>query len=450
MHPIVAVRSRRGPGADVSAAGRRGAGRRTRAARALVVACGLLTAALTSACTAVPSAREPSGMPRTSGSAGAPGLTGVGSGGLVRSALALLDRRVQALATDDRAAWIATVADPTSPDGLAETAAFDALRLLGVESLVAETAAYTPDLTAGSVGEATVAVRLGYRIAGFDRGDRSTLRTLRVRRVDGDWRIVRWLGPGDVPEVFDLPGLAVVRTERVLIAGPGGLDRLLGCLADAEFAQGVVEAVLGRAIPVVLVDPVSVASAAALVGRSDPSGLREVAATTVGPRPAGTAAVADRVVLNPDASVRLTDAGRRQVLAHEFTHVTVRAHTRGELPMWLSEGVAEYVGYAPVDLAPERIAAQALDRVRSEGPPTALPDGTDFAGTEAAAAYQGSWLAVRRLARALGPGRLLGFLTELASAPTGGFDALLRRETGQSEADFVAAWRADLVARARP
>jgi len=80
------------------------------------------------------------------------------------------------------------------------------------------------------------------------------------------------------------------------------------------------------------------------------------------------------------------------VLRHELTHVATRLDTAADAPMWLTEGLAEYVGrrgyrdFAAV--APDLTAA-----VRAGELPAGLPTDADFRvdTDEATLAYQSAW-----------------------------------------------------------
>lgn len=404
---------------------------------------------------------------------------------VARTALsALLAARSRALQTADAAAWSATIADPHGPDGTAEAAAYAGLLALGVRRLdvseVGATADVSPPTTAATdAGPAsgrptwTGSVRLGYAIPGFDRGIRWSTRTITVTQVGGEWLIQRWLGPSDRWEAFDLAPLAVVRTGRALVVGPVGVDVLQARLGEVEVGQDRVAAVLDEAVPAVVVVPATPEQAAHLLGEtptptgqtgSDPAGghaplVGQVAATTQGARDPSAPAVADRIVLDPDGLARLTPAGRRVVLTHELTHVWVRASTLHDLPLWLSEGFAEWVAFREEGMDPPVVAARLLSQVRASGPPATLPTPTDFAGTtgDPAAAYQGSWLAADRIATLSGRQGLVGLVRRVGAVagPSGStpgpvdLGAALVVVVGQSLAQFVAGWRSELVRLAR-
>ncbi|OPZ51502.1 MAG: hypothetical protein BWY91_02672 [bacterium ADurb.BinA028] len=386
----------------------------------------------------------------------------------------LMAARSRALETGDRTAWLATIADPQGPDGSAEEAAYAGLVALGVRELIVSevrrsATPATPATPAAEVSQQaqtlkaqtwTGSMRLGYAIPGFDRGVRWVARTVTLTQVAGQWLIQRWVGPADRWEVFDLSPLQVVRSERALVAGPVAQDVLRDRLAEVEVGQDRVAAALGRAFPAVVVVPATTDQAALLLGNGAPSSEQsplagQVAATTHGPREPSATAVADRVVLDPQGMGRLTPAGRRVVLTHELTHVSVRAGTLHDLPLWLSEGFAEWVAFRDEGMDVTVVAARLLSQVRASGPPATLPTATDFAGTagDPAAAYQESWLAASRIATLAGPEGLVGLVRRVGGvpgasrSPAGPVDpaAALTEVLGQTMSQFVAGWQSELV-----
>ena len=252
--------------------------------------------------------------------------------------------------------------------------------------------------------------------------------------------------PWLIPAIEDLPDLQVVRTERSLVAGPVSLDVLRARLADVELGQDQVAAVLGRWVPAVVIVSATAEQSGRLLGAAVAPSLSagpgqavsdgQLAATTHGDRAPASPALADRVILDPVGLAQLTAAGRRVVLTHELTHVAVRASTLHDVPLWLSEGFAEWVAFRAERLDPRVVAARLLDRVRRSGAPTSLPSPADFAGAtgDPATAYQASWLAAARIAADAGESGLVrivhlmgGVVGEVpSSAPPVALDRALR------------------------
>ncbi|MEU0520201.1 DUF4157 domain-containing protein [Streptosporangium sp. NPDC006007] len=216
------------------------------------------------------------------------------------------------------------------------------------------------------------------------------------------------------------PGAAtVVRGERSLVAGHRvPLAELRDLAARADRAARIVGEVWGPVRAVVLF-PATDAEAAALAGTSATGGL---AAMTV----------ADRVIVLPTGYARLSATGRDVVIAHELTHVATGAIRGGRVPMWLSEGFADYVGYRDAGIPVRVAAAELAEEVRAGALPTRLPGPADFApgASRAAQSYEEAWLVCRYIAERFGERALV----RLYGSDVGGV-------LGLSRAELTAAWR---------
>ena len=98
-------------------------------------------------------------------------------------------------------------------------------------------------------------------------------------------------------------------------------------------------------------------------------GGTDVAATTT----------ADRIMFAPGAAA-MNDAELRMVLRHELFHYAARADTAADAPIWLTEGVADFVG-RPVSAAPLPASSRQL------------PTDAELAaaGPDRSAAYDRAW-----------------------------------------------------------
>ena len=203
----------------------------------------------------------------------------------------------------------------------------------------------------------------------------------------------------------------------------------------------------------VIVTPATTEEFAELLLRSADDGLDQVAAITQGVIDPGQRAQGDRVVINPKAFMALQPVGRRVVITHELTHLAVRSSTTRPVPDWLSEGMADYVGYSGLDLSRERVAAELLTLVRAGEGPKALPTAADFdpAHNKIAPSYSGSWLAVSRLVDLYGQTRVVAFYRAIAGGLKVGLavqddpDAIVTQafpaSFGVTEVQFVDGWR---------
>jgi hypothetical protein len=231
----------------------------------------------------------------------------------------------------------------------------------------------------------------------------------------------------------------VVRGERSTVIGrPGDRARLAGIAAVADRAGRTVGEVWGEGAGtrVVVQVPGTVAEAAWLAGTTA-AALDGLAAV----------ATARTVVVVPGGFARLTAVGRAVVLTHELTHVATGAATTTRVPIWLSEGFADYVGYRDSGLAVSEVAAELAAEVRAGVVPVRLPERHDFGTGSArlAQAYQEAWLACRYLAGRYGERALV---TVYRDALRGG-DAPALARLGLDRASLTAGWRAHAIEELR-
>ncbi|MFI6477873.1 hypothetical protein ACIBH1_08085 [Nonomuraea sp. NPDC050663] len=217
------------------------------------------------------------------------------------------------------------------------------------------------------------------------------------------------------------PDAVFARGERSTVIGRSVPYGMLGDLARrADRAAVRVGAVLGTPVRPLIVVPASDAGAAALARTGAVDGL---------------AALADRgrVIVVPSTFATLSPTGRDVVLAHELTHV---AAGTGRAPLWLREGLADYVAYRDAGLPVPVAAAELAAEVRAGHVPHRLPGPEAFApgGTRLAQAYQESWLACRMIAAEFGEERLVRLYR----------DALEGDADLSPFGDFTTRWRAYL------
>lgn len=370
---------------------------------------------------------------------------------------ALLARRAAAVLSRDRAGFSATLDDPASGFGLRQLAQFEALGKLPLGTFRYGTPEPAPALAAERVAQlgpdawvSRVAGRYGF--AGFDEGTREfeTYFTV-VRRADG-WKLVDDGDGGTQVQVWDLPKLTVARSATTLVIGSGPASRLRPYLALGDQAVASVREVWTARwnARLVLVVPASAAQMAEQVGQ-DPTQVAQVAAVTDGPFDTTGRAGTDRVVVNPEAFATLEHTGQQVVTTHEATHVAVRATTTRQVPLWLSEGLADYVGYRHVDATRQRIAAALLQKVRAGTGPTALPAASDFdpGRSTIAPSYNAAWLAVSRIVDRQGEAGLVKFYLAVARDPGSGTNpdnadasarAAFRSVLKTTEATFTREW----------
>ncbi|HTZ45251.1 MAG TPA: hypothetical protein VMB79_15435 [Jatrophihabitans sp.] len=408
---------------------------------------------------------RPSGPRHTAGAAeSAPPTSGE-----VADAMQLLDRHASALLGRDRAGWAAGIDSAGADAGYAgvERATFD--NLAGVPlttwsyvlvAPVTDPAVLTPVAARLGARVAVLHVQLRYALARVDplptaKDEWLTL----VRRATG-WRLA---GDGDAqqdggaswrgPWAF---GPLVTRSgpHTLVLAHPAQQAELATFAALVEQSIPVVAGVWGTAWneQVAVLLPSDTAEFQAVTGdQADSHDLAALAiADSVAPAPdaAGRDAVLGaRIVLNPMNLGRLDAAGRRLVVQHELTHLATRAVTDDQMPTWLIEGFADYVGNLDSGRSVPAIAPELAGEVRGGRLPAALPTAADFDGGDArlAQVYEESWLACRLVAERIGQHGLVDFYrTVAADARQDPGTALadgLRADLHLTPAAFTAAWR---------
>ena len=226
-------------------------------------------------------------------------------------------------------------------------------------------------------------------------------------------------GPGRVP-LWLRGELAVSRSPDVLVLDEGSQADADAVAARVERGVGVVRRVLpGWSAPVVVEVPASAADLDETLG-ADPGTYAAIAAVTTTAGTAGDAAPV-HVFVNPEVTAGLRRAGAQVVMSHELVHVATDAASAPGEP-WLVEGFADYVALRDVDLPEATTLGRAIDLVRRDGVPQALPAAADF-DTRAAdlqARYEQAWLACRIVAERLGEQGLVDVYDATAGgAPVG-------------------------------
>ncbi|RAY13127.1 hypothetical protein DPM19_21795 [Actinomadura craniellae] len=365
---------------------------------------------------------------------------------------AVLDRRARAVRDGDRTAFLATVytAEPRFQDRQRQQ--FDNLRRLPLRLWREETTG-TPVAT-GPRGT-TLRVTVRYQLSGHDGGPVARTRYLTLAPRTGGWSITgdgTAQGRSDDVEIWDGGPLAVVRGRHSLVIGENAPPARLHEIARRlDAAVPDVTDVLGRGWSrrVVALVPADGSRAAALAGvspgpaASPGGGLGNIAALAAVAPGADGSTGGDRIVISPGTFGRLNALGRRVVLTHELTHVATGGARDGTTPIWLVEGLADYVGYRNVRIGVRTAAGELRREVRAGRTPARLPGPADFAGDSGrqARAYEEAWLACRMVADRYGEAALLRLYR---TAGTRSEAAALHAELGLTPARFTALWRAYL------
>lgn len=212
------------------------------------------------------------------------------------------------------------------------------------------------------------------------------------------------------PQPWDLGPIEVVRGVGVLgIFDSTSRDSSAGLVASVERGIADVAAQVpydwDRSVVLyALSDPAFLSTIDDLPG-GDPTAIDGVA-FPVDAGPGSNEIASTRFVLNPTMLGR-DGIERDRLVRHELTHVAL-GQRDDQAPVWLSEGLAEYVSVQP--LAPEdrRITQQAIDA--AEAGVDALPADDTFNGDASSANYGLSWWVCEYVAATYGPSTLWSLL----------------------------------------
>ena len=363
----------------------------------------------------------------------------------------VLDARATALLHHDRPAFLAGI-DPHAQTFLAAQRRMfgniAGVPLAAWSYTLVRTGAFPLPPAADGIRRTAVEVQLRYRLRGYDTQPVVSTAYLTLDRRGGRWYVG---GDSDgaagghrtAVQLWDQGPVRVVRGAHSLVLGLGADKTLRGYATDADQAVPEVRHAWGSGWPgkVVIEAPASLDQMAALLD-AKPADYRDIAAVTTGEGGGNAAAPSDRVIINPAAFGELSSFGRQVVLTHETTHVATRQSTNAHTPLWLSEGIADWVAYRDSGRTADEIAPELAADVRAGRTPAALPADGDFGSTAGglAQAYEGGWLACRMIADQWSPDTLTAFYRAVAKGGT--LDSRLRSTLGVGLADFTARWRA--------
>lgn len=336
-----------------------------------------------------------------------------------------LNRRARGLRTHDVARFRKAL--DRGDAGLVEEqqAYFDNLAQLPVGELHYEVAADTITPVEGSE-DYWVEVVLSLGLDGYDATPTRTRdrflftpspdgrRLLITSTTDYSWETGH---PGNV-QPWDVGPIRVERAVGVLGIFDDTTVRNAGKVLDAASSgRSEVRSVIGSS-------GTSAPTGVVVYSLRDPAFLRGLADQTVGDpdradgltiavpvdgTDASQGVASYRILLNPRVLDQpLGVLGR--LVRHELTHATLGSRGRGA-PLWLSEGVAEYVSVQPMAPSRRRLPARALDLAATV---TDLPGAAQFGGPDAEAWYAVSWWVCEYVASVYGRPVLLLLLDRLA------------------------------------
>lgn len=389
----------------------------------------------------------------------------------LRAVQALLDARAAALLRRDQGAWDAAVAPEAAVTAAARPAldayrsrtreVFDRLAPVPLGTWSWQVTGSGPALSAERgqqlpAGSWVARTTLVWSVTGAGEDPVRRQQDLTVVPSGDGWAVADDADGQTVPDLWDLAPVQVVTSPRAVVVGTASRAELDRAAQLTTTAARAVDAVWGTAWPrsTVVEVPADQAQVARLLGRSDDAGLDQIAAVTTGELVGGSGATrGDHVVVNPRGFGQLAPLGQQVVLTHELTHVATRSSATRAVPLWLSEGFADWVGYRGTGLSEQSVAADLAARVRAGRAPQALPTADDFDPTKTSdvgPAYSSAWLAVTALAGRYGDDSVVALYRAASTEPGDGdadtaLDAALASVLGTDRAGVLRLWRAELA-----
>lgn len=369
---------------------------------------------------------------------------------------ALLADRAAALGAGDRARWLATV-DPLAPPSFrdAQGRSFDGLRSIPLDryGLLARTDD-TGDLAAGAGLSARYGgaptflpeTRQVLRFAGFDDRDAVDVMWWTYVQRDGRWyvggdRDLADLGLESTQSLWDLGPVVTRSSEHFLVlhhpeqAARADALAVMAEEAHAAFAGRWDKPWSGR-IPMIL--PASVAELETML-QSTIDLTKFVAFVAYGiVRDQSFEATAPRIYIQDANLSRASRKFQVETLAHELSHAAAVPLLGPQIPIWVHEGLADWIG-----------TGRSTKESKPRGVPVTLPRDEQFStGSQRAigAAYTASRTAMSRLARDHGLGAptalfaAVGEQRVAAGSPDFHVDSAIRRLFGLSIEEFQSKW----------
>ncbi|MEV1048637.1 hypothetical protein [Streptomyces sp. NPDC049916] len=371
-----------------------------------------------------------------------------------REITAVLDGRADAVLARDPAGYLASLAPAAEKLRAEQRSELANLADVPLKSWTYE----VKDIGEQDGGWATAEVELRYRIEGYDSAPVATRRTLELMREGERWYITADRpAKGSAGQLWQQGDVTVVEGAHSIVLGVGRGEEELRRIADTvDLAVPAVSDAWPRPWTrrVVVLVPDTVRGMAGLLGSPEAS-YRGIAAVTTG-EVGGTGerpAIADRVIVNPEAYAGLESFGQRTVLTHETTHVATRTSTSTATPVWLSEGFADWAAYRGEDRAAETLAPELTTAVRAGEAPQELPADPDFGfdgdPAKLARAYEGGWLACELIAERWGREKLIAFYEAVGAhqGRKGAVEKAADAVLGTTLEQLTADWRAYLATR---
>lgn len=292
---------------------------------------------------------------------------------------ALLDTRAQALRNGDLSGFLATVDSEHPEFVIRQRLLFRGFQRLRTDDYELSLGNIVEELTTGrevkeygaEASPTVFHVEERYRIGGFDR--RATVADLFltfVRRDDG-WRIVADDDLEDVSLLSERPmwSFGPIVTQRsphfLFVSHPELAASASSVLAAAEQALDVVDSrwpLPWRRRVVVFAPSTTEELATVIQATFDLSAFVAFAIASTDLRD-GWHLVGPRIVVHWQNFARHSQASRVSILTHELTHIAARQLAGPFTPIFVDEGIAEWVrGLASLGALPSLVHAGAFDR----------------------------------------------------------------------------------------
>lgn len=376
----------------------------------------------------------------------------------------LLDERAAALLEGDRRAFLAT-ADPADPAfARRQRLLFDGFRKLGLSEYRLEaTTEYFPELTTprevarhGKAAEPRVFhVEERYAIGGYDvKPALEDLFLTFVRGPDG-WRVASDTDLDDVTlwsgrKLWELGPIVTRESEHFrFVSHPDLIGAADQVLASAERALGRVLSAwpLAWSTKVLLLAPSRSEELGRIIQATFDLDAFVAFAYSGVDRARHWELAGHRIILNWPSFSRHPSAVREGTLAHELAHIATRELAGPQVPVFLDEGVAEWVsGDEATALLGSRVEAGTFDR--------RLPEDHEFvtgSDSDIGVAYQEAFSAIRYAFERFGARRVAEWyrrLGEVRLAPgTWRYhaDRVMRRTLGMGLDRFERSWGAHVL-----
>ncbi|GAB16685.1 hypothetical protein GOEFS_009_00540 [Gordonia effusa NBRC 100432] len=295
----------------------------------------------------------------------------------------------------------------------------------------------------------------GESLPGLAEDDITVSTPFALARYDDDWKIV---GDSTVlqdvqapaPMIWSYPELRArdVTTsggDSVVLSYPGTDAAVATIARELPDAVVAVTNFWGQswARRAAVVATGTAAQFSGLASADSPVGAAAAATIYASLDSAEKTASGQRVVLTPTART-LPAPALAVVLRHELTHVAVRGVTVSGAPLWITEGMPEYVGRKGTYQRFDDVAPNLAAVLRSGDIPARLPDDRDFAVDQntALVAYQSAWSLAAYVAEKYGPDRLKALYLGVAGADkVPAQDLAIVNTLRVSRAQFVAQWQ---------